>query len=332
LDKVYQVFVSSTFSDLEEERRQINDALAKAGYLVAGMELFPATDQQQLDFIKRVIDRSDYYVVVVAGRYGSLAEDGKSFTEHEYGYARSKGIPVLAFVHAEPGKLPVDRSDTDPNALAKLEAFREALKTGRIVKFWHGIEELCREVIIATTQATNLMPGHGWVRGDQAIDPKVLQEMEKLRIENGELKKQIGERDTLAFDPTIPGPDDVVNLTINRKDSDGMGRTEKEQTISVENRFGDVFVGIYDNLLATPLESEIANYIGRLHSGEFSSPIGVYTRFSLPPEKISEIRLTLEGQDLIAVMSQGERPARKAWSPTPKGRKYYLAKRLKKID
>ncbi len=72
MDKVYQVFVSSTYSDLLEERRRVSETLAKAGYIPVGMELFPATDLQQLEFIKRIIDRSDYYVVIVAGRYGSL--------------------------------------------------------------------------------------------------------------------------------------------------------------------------------------------------------------------------------------------------------------------
>jgi Domain of unknown function (DUF4062) len=48
MDRVFQVFVSSTFSDLKDERRQVSNTLAKAGYVVAGMELFPATDQQQL--------------------------------------------------------------------------------------------------------------------------------------------------------------------------------------------------------------------------------------------------------------------------------------------
>jgi hypothetical protein len=79
MDKVYQVFVSSTFSDLEDERRQVSQTLAKAGYISSGMELFPATDMQQPEFIKRIIDRCDYYVVIVGGKYGSLAEDGVSF-------------------------------------------------------------------------------------------------------------------------------------------------------------------------------------------------------------------------------------------------------------
>ena len=44
MDKVFQVFVSSTYEDLQEERRQVNMTLAKAGYIPAGMELFPAVD------------------------------------------------------------------------------------------------------------------------------------------------------------------------------------------------------------------------------------------------------------------------------------------------
>src|SRR5258705_11287944 len=107
MDKVYQVFVSSTYEDLKGERQDVTNSLAKAGYIAAGMELFPATDQQQLEYIQRVIGRSDYYVVIVGGRYGSLAENGLSYTENEFDYARSRGIPVLAFLHSDPKSIAV---------------------------------------------------------------------------------------------------------------------------------------------------------------------------------------------------------------------------------
>jgi hypothetical protein len=45
MEKVYQVFVSSTYSDLKDERQQVSETLAKAGYIPSGMELFPAADQ-----------------------------------------------------------------------------------------------------------------------------------------------------------------------------------------------------------------------------------------------------------------------------------------------
>lgn len=36
------------------------------------MELFPASNKSQWDFIKRVIDESDFYLVIIAGKYGSI--------------------------------------------------------------------------------------------------------------------------------------------------------------------------------------------------------------------------------------------------------------------
>jgi hypothetical protein len=63
------------------------------------MEIFTVFDDETLEYIKRIIDVSDYYVLIIAGRYGNLSSDGSSFTEKEYEYAVSKRIPVLAFIH-----------------------------------------------------------------------------------------------------------------------------------------------------------------------------------------------------------------------------------------
>jgi hypothetical protein len=135
MDKVYQVFVSSTYSDLADERRRVSETLAKAGYIPTGMELFPATDLQQLEFIKRVIDRCDYYVVIIGGRYGSLADDNVSFTEKEYEYALSKQIPVLAFLHSNPDKIEVGKTDQNEQQALRLRDFRERLRTGEWLTF-----------------------------------------------------------------------------------------------------------------------------------------------------------------------------------------------------
>jgi hypothetical protein len=177
MDKLYQVFVSSTFEDLAEERRRVSETLSKGGYIPAGMEFFPATDQQQLEFIKRVIDRCDYYVVIVGGRYGSLADDEISFTEKEYEYALEKKIPILSFLHAQPDRIEVGKTDRDPERERKLAAFRDRLSKGRIVDVWNDPQDLCTKVVIAVARAVNLSPGVGWVRGDQAVDPKTLQEL-----------------------------------------------------------------------------------------------------------------------------------------------------------
>jgi hypothetical protein len=87
-EPIYKVFVSSTFEDLREERAEVQKALLKLNCLPVGMELFPAADDDTWEFIKEQIDDSDYYLILVGARYGSLAKDGVSFTEKEYNYAR----------------------------------------------------------------------------------------------------------------------------------------------------------------------------------------------------------------------------------------------------
>lgn len=54
------------------------------------MELFGATGIDQWEYIRNEIDNSDYYLLILAGRYGSLHEDGIGYTELEYDYARKK--------------------------------------------------------------------------------------------------------------------------------------------------------------------------------------------------------------------------------------------------
>src|SRR5229473_917212 len=111
MDKRYQVFVCSTFSDLQEERQEVMQALLELDCIPAGMELFPAADEDQWTLIKRVIDDCDYYMVIIAGRYGSIGPNGKSYTQMEYEYAIDSRKPVVAFLHSDPGKIVSEKTD-----------------------------------------------------------------------------------------------------------------------------------------------------------------------------------------------------------------------------
>lgn len=59
--KRYQIFISSTFNDLKEERKVITQDILRKGYYPAGMEWFPGIDEEQFEYIKQVIDDSDYF-------------------------------------------------------------------------------------------------------------------------------------------------------------------------------------------------------------------------------------------------------------------------------
>jgi len=48
-EKIYKVFVSSTYEDLREERAAVQKGLLQLGCLPVGMELFPAADEEDLE-------------------------------------------------------------------------------------------------------------------------------------------------------------------------------------------------------------------------------------------------------------------------------------------
>ena len=90
MEKRYQVFVSSTYADLQEERRNVIQTLMEMDCIPSGMEIFPAADEVQWEFIKKVIYDCDYYVLIIGGRYGSITPEGISYTEKEYDLSVTK--------------------------------------------------------------------------------------------------------------------------------------------------------------------------------------------------------------------------------------------------
>src|SRR5882724_9833254 len=99
IKKRYQIFVSSTFTDLRAERQAAVEAILKAGHIPAGMELFVAGDVSQLEVIKKWIGESDIYMLILGTRYGSIEpKSGKSYTQIEYEFALEIGKPFFALI------------------------------------------------------------------------------------------------------------------------------------------------------------------------------------------------------------------------------------------
>lgn len=180
MDKKYQVFVSSTYEDLQEERKAVMESLLQMNCFPVGMEYFNASDESQWEVIKQLIDECDYYVLIVAGRYGSVEEStGKSYTQKEFEYAVSKGVPVISFLHKDPDSLPKSMTEKNKESEAKLEAFKDDVKK-RLCKFWTSSDQLASQVILSLTSLIKSKPRVGWVKADQ-LNAESSKEILKLR-------------------------------------------------------------------------------------------------------------------------------------------------------
>jgi Domain of unknown function (DUF4062) len=215
MDKRYQVFVSSTYADLKEERQKVIQALMEMDCIPAGMELFPAADEEQMAFIKKVIDDCDYYLLIIGGRYGSLSASGISYTEQEYDYAVSKGLSVVALLHERPDEIPLGKSEKDPGLRERLSQFRQKVSTGRLVRFWTNATELPGLVALSLSKTIKTHPARGWSRADRAASEDVLAEINQIRKENIELSRALAELQASPKPETLnlAGLDETVQLS-----------------------------------------------------------------------------------------------------------------------
>jgi Domain of unknown function (DUF4062) len=200
VERRYQVFVSSTYKDLEDERREILQALLELDCIPSGMELFPAANDDQWTLIKRVIDDCDYYIVVIANRYGSVATDGLSFTEKEYRYALEIGKPIIGFIHKNPASIASNKTDNDAEKKQKLEAFRE-LVSKKMIKQWESPAELGSVVSRSLIRLIKDNPSSGWVKGDNLSSDAAREEILKLRNQIEALSAEINS--VSYIDPSV---------------------------------------------------------------------------------------------------------------------------------
>jgi hypothetical protein len=191
MDRRYQIFVSSTFRDLVEERREVMQALLEMDCIPAGMELFPAASEAACKLIQRVIEESDYYCLIVGGRYGSMDKRGISFTEREYDYATKISLPIVSFLHGNPDSIPVGKVDRDEKASLALQEFRSKVEKRHHCKYWVGPEDLGGKVSRSLLQLFKLTPRVGWVRADQIPSTKVLADLERFRRQAEELQERL---------------------------------------------------------------------------------------------------------------------------------------------
>lgn len=185
----YQIFISSTYDDLHKERQQVIKATLEMGHIPVGMEMFSAADDEQWKIIARQIDECDYYVVIVAHRYGSIIRD-ISYTEKEYDYAIQKGVPIIGFIIDDKAPWPSNMVDSDTNKKQSLTLFKEKIKL-KPVGFWSSADDLYGKYSIALMKLITTNPRPGWARVSEMMGPQDMIELSRLSRENAALREQL---------------------------------------------------------------------------------------------------------------------------------------------
>ncbi|MCC5613168.1 DUF4062 domain-containing protein [Nostoc sp. CHAB 5834] len=201
-----QVFVSSTFTDLKEERQAAVEAILKAGHIPAGMELFSAGDQSQMTVIKKWIDESDVYLLLLGGRYGSIEPiSGKSYTHLEYEYALENGKAVFSVIMSdsqldEKNRL-VGKEVLELQNPQKYHEFKALVKK-KLVEEWNDLRDIKLAILSTLSDFAQRPELIGWVPGNEATNSgEIAEQLAKLVKENNELRAKLAQpsKDTTTY-------------------------------------------------------------------------------------------------------------------------------------
>jgi hypothetical protein len=159
LKRKFQVFVSSTFLDLKEERQRVLRALLCSDCIPSGMEFFPSSDDELLLLIHDMLDECDYYLLLIGSRYGTTTREGISYTEAEYNYAVDKNKPVVVLIQAVPPP-----STEGAEQIARLEEFKKRVRAAHAPGYWNSPDEILLLVSQAIERLKKKHTEGGWIR------------------------------------------------------------------------------------------------------------------------------------------------------------------------
>jgi hypothetical protein len=289
MDKKYQIFVSSTYRDLEEERRKVIEQILNLGHIPVGMELFQAGDETQWGYIQKRIVECDYYIVLVAERYGSEGPGGQSYTEMEYLFACDHRIPVAAFLLDESSRKLWPSEKVEFEKKEKVDAFRNLCQS-KMCRFWKNGDDLSAKVVTSLWGLIESNPRVGWVRADSVASQEAIDEITTLSKERRDLQeelKKLKEKITSSEDITFT----IEKMSSTRFNNKLMANDKSFFDKSIL----DLFMLIYGRLSLGLTQPVLDSYLRLLSGEEF-----------LPNDFIQWLLEFLSANNLIdVVMSTG---------------------------
>lgn len=195
LDKRYQVFISTSGSEMQPERIILSQTLVGMGFFSWGLEQRTPLNTA---FARRQIDDCDYVVILLGSQYGEQSVSGVGYMHLEYIYAVTKQKPIIVFMHEDPASRAPSLHDTKPELQEKFKEFRQLLQQEADQVFcYRTLRDLEMAVRLNMPQMLERYPVSGWVRpqNTQALHD----EIDQLKAKVAQLERDGGTREVDPF-------------------------------------------------------------------------------------------------------------------------------------
>ncbi|MDE1461813.1 DUF4062 domain-containing protein [Spartinivicinus poritis] len=330
--KRFQVFVSSTYRDLVDERQQVFLALLGLGCIPVGPEFIPGFDNDSDDCwpkVRQQIDESDYVVLLLSGRYGTLTQSGISFLHREYTYANTLKKPILCFIRDPRYPLAPNKKERTADGVARFRVFRESLQKHEHLS-WDTTDSLIMSLRQYLPQFMDKHEAVGWVRAN-ALPEQQGQQTAKMSFseqltELQEVKNALNYPDMLQQNRSVALLKQSVELTyICNIYIQGNCKliTEKASLL-----WQDIFTAFVNHMQQSASEDRIKQSLAHFLEERFANTIYEQNQevhaindFQFTDTSLRMIRLHLRRMGLIRKDTLRSSRTRSVWQLTPIGRK-----------
>lgn len=135
MKNMYQVFISSTYQDIKEERSEAIQTILERGLVPTGMEYFGQDRRLPWEVIRQWLDACDIVLLIIKNEYGTVCKDNKSYTQMEYEYAVEQNKPIIKIVFEE-----------SESISEELKCFRKLVMDGETVTPVKSIAGMVRRI------------------------------------------------------------------------------------------------------------------------------------------------------------------------------------------
>lgn len=195
LDKRYQVFISTSGSEMQPERIILSQTLVGMGFFSWGLE---QRNPLSTAFARRQIDDCDYVVILLGSQYGEQSVSGVGYMHLEYIYAVTKQKSIIVFMHDDPASREPSLHDAKAELREKFNDFRKLLQNEVDQVFtYRSLRDLEMAVRLNMPQMLERYPVTGWVRPQNA--QALHDEIDQLKARIAQMEAEAGKREPDPF-------------------------------------------------------------------------------------------------------------------------------------
>ncbi|MDR1352722.1 MAG: DUF4062 domain-containing protein [Treponema sp.] len=329
MPKKYHIFISSTMDDLKNERQALCRIVFDLGHIPVCMDSVDITEKTGWQVIKKNIAECDYFVSLIAHRYGKLPEGlgGRaSSTEIEYAQAIKAHVPVLALIISGKARWKDAKKDKERKLAVALNEFKEKLKSHPYSE-WLNMQDLKQNARELLSRELALSPAGGWVPGSERAAPETANALGRLMAENEELRRQLAVRGGGRSRLQKRTRRTLEALAANQISLSFFYNGGENWENTIECRFLKLFKLLVPELYLGKSTSEISRFLGSILNPDLSRVIR--KDYPTPSNTIKKIMTDLHSLRLVQYISNG---SEEIWQISDRGKELYSLYRLRQLD